>query len=126
MNREEFEQIVELAVDDLPVEFAKALDNLEIVVEDWPTMEELKSVRAHRGMTLFGLYRGIPIPQRPNNYSSLPDKIAIFAGPILEYYPDPTEAREQIRSTILHEIGHHFGMNEEEIRNAESQRPRGG
>jgi len=124
MTREEFEQIVDQAMDDLPGKFAQAMDNVSIVIEDWPTPEDLASVYAHPGVTLFGLYRGIPKPQRPNNYSALPDKIIIFAGPILTYFPDPELAKNQIRSTVLHEIGHHFGMNEEEIRRAELHRRR--
>ena len=119
MTREEFEEIVGQVVDDLPEEFAKALNNVGIVVEDWPTAEDLNNVFAHRGMTLFGLYRGIPLPQRPNNYSALPDKIVIFAGTILQFFPEPDEAKKQIRSTVLHEIGHHFGMSEDQIRRAE-------
>jgi predicted Zn-dependent protease with MMP-like domain len=122
MTREEFETIVVEAVDDLPEKFARALDNVGIVIEDWPSPDDLSSVNAHPGVTLFGLYRGIPIPQRGSNYSALPDKIAIFAGPILDFFPDPEDAKKQIRSTVLHEIGHHFGMNEEEIRRAESER----
>ncbi len=120
MDRETFESLVGEALDSLPEEFAKQLDNVEVVVEPWPTMEDLRSVRAHPGTTLLGLYRGIAKTKRTNYGLVLPDKISIFAGPILRMTGGDVDAtRAQVRKTVLHEIGHHFGMSEEEIRNAQ-------
>lgn len=122
MTLKEFENIVDQTIKNLPEEFKKALDNVEIIVEKWPTWEEMQSIRAHPNTILFGLYRGIPKTKRiASSYSGLPDKIVIFAGPILMVSKTLDEARQQIRRTVLHEIGHHFGMSEEKIRKVERE-----
>lgn len=119
MTLREFEAIVAQALDGLPEAFAKLLDNVEVVVEIWPSRQDLSGVGITRGQTLFGLYRGIPQTKRANYHSVLPDKISIFAGPIVMAYGDnPESIREQVRKTVLHEIGHHFGMSDKEIRRA--------
>ncbi len=111
--------MVKQALDGLPEQFAKALNNVEVVVEVWPTPFHLTSGTVGQGMTLFGLYQGIPKTRRGNYSNVLPDKISIFAGPIVQAVGDDPEAvKKQVRNTILHEIGHHFGMNEEQIRRA--------
>ncbi len=119
MTLEEFEKTVVLALEELPDEFKKAMENVEVVVEIWPTPRDLIAARARNGMTLFGLYRGIPRTKRGVYHAVLPDKISIFAGPIAAAYGDNPEAMiRQIRDTVLHEIGHHFGMSDEQIRKA--------
>lgn len=120
MNLQEFEQIVTQVVNRLPPEFLKKLDNIDILVEDWPTSQDLQTVGIRSGL-LFGLYRGVPHTQRGAHYSALPDKIVIFAGPILAVSRDEKDAQERIKKTVLHEIGHHFGMSEEQIRRAEAK-----
>lgn len=120
MDRPTFESLVVEVLDALPEEFASHLDNVEIVVEDWPTLAHLQAGNVQPGMTLFGLYQGVPRTKRGNYAAVLPDKISIFAGPIVNAMGgDETRIREQVRKTVLHEIGHHFGMNEEEIRKAQ-------
>ena len=122
MNRDEFEAVLIETVAELPEEFQAALDNVEFIVELWPTHADLRSVFAHPGVTLFGLYRGIPKTKRGNNYSAvLPDKITIFAGPMLERFQTVEEVKEQIKKTVLHELGHYFGMSEEAIRKAQKE-----
>jgi predicted Zn-dependent protease with MMP-like domain len=122
MNLEEFERIVDEVVDSLPQEFKSELDNVEIQVEIWPSEEDLRSIYAHPGVTLFGLYRGIPKTKRGNNYTGvIPDKIVIFAGPIMQFSSGEDSAKKQIRQTVLHEIGHYFGMSEHSIRKAQEQ-----
>ena len=109
MTLKDFEELVAQALDSLPYVFAKALDNADVVVEIWPPP----------GENLFGLYRGIPQTKRGHYAGALPDKISIFAGPIVAAFGDnPDAVRQQVRKTVLHEVGHHFGMSEEEIRNA--------
>jgi len=121
MNRKEFEILVTEALDSLPDEFAKKLENVEVVVEEWPTREQLQSSGVHPGMTLFGLYQGIPQTRRQNYTAVLPDKITIFAGPILRMFGhDLNLVRDQVRKTVIHEIGHHFGMDETSIRRAQN------
>lgn len=120
MTREEFEQLVAQALDGLPAEFARQLDNVEVVVEDWPSWEDLQSVGAGANVTLFGLYRGIAKTKRANYTNVLPDKISIFAGPILALTGDnPDLVKAKVRKTVLHEVGHHFGISEETIRQAQ-------
>lgn len=112
MELEEFEEIVEETVENLPLDFKSKLENLDIVVEIWPSEDD----------TLFGLYRGVPITKRGNNYSGvLPDKITIFAGPIIQFSKSIVDLKKQIRKTVLHEIGHHFGMSESSIRKAQKE-----
>lgn len=121
MMREDFEKLVSEALDDIPQQFAEQLDNVEVVVEQWPSPEDLHSVSAQPGTTLFGLYRGVAQTKRIQYQSVLPDKIVIYAGPILAHFGDNPEAvKTQVRKTVLHEIGHHFGMNEEDLRRTQS------
>lgn len=117
MTLDEVEDIVSESIKDLPEEFSANLDNVGFVVEPWPTEEEFESIKAHPSNTLlFGLYRGIPKTQRLSSYSSLPDKITIYAGPILMMSKDLEDAKKRIKDTVLHEIGHHFGMSDSQLR----------
>lgn len=116
MTLEEVEDIVEEAVKGLPIEFFSKLDNVGFVVEAWPNAFEMESIKAHPGSLLFGLYRGIPKTKRLSSYSALPDKIIIYAGPILMVSKGLEDAKERIKKTVLHEIGHHFGMNDSQLR----------
>ena len=119
MTLEEFEQLVREALDRLPAQFARAMDNVEVVVELWPTMNDLAAGHTPPGSTLFGLYRGIPQTKRAGYNAVLPDKIVIFAGPLYARFgSDLTVLKREVRATVLHEIGHHFGMSDEEIRKA--------
>ena len=119
MTVKEFEDLVAAALDGLPEAFARAMDNVEVVVEIWPTREDLIAGGTPPGSTLFGLYRGIPQTKRANYQGALPDKIVIFAGPIVQMSGEnPDAVKKQVRNTVLHEIGHHFGMSDEDIRAA--------
>lgn len=121
MSLEEFEDEVQRVVEELPEEFKSQLDNVDILVEIWPTEGDLHSILAHPGTTLFGLYKGVPKTKRGSSYSAvLPDKITIYAGPILTLSPTLEDAKIQIKKTVLHEIGHYFGMSEESIRKAQN------
>lgn len=122
MTLEEVEDIVDQSIKTLPQEFRDKLDNVGFVVEAWPTAEEFESIKAHPGSLLFGLYRGIPKTKRLSNYSALPDKIIIYAGPILMISKDLGDAKKRIKATVLHEIGHHFGMSDEQLRNRENRK----
>lgn len=116
MTLEEVEDIVEKVVKDLPGEFSSKLDNVGFVVEAWPNKEEFESIKARPGSLLFGLYRGVPKTKRLSSYSSLPDKIIIYAGPILAISKNLKDAKKRIKNTLLHEIGHHFGMSDAQLR----------
>ncbi len=120
MTFEEFEEQVNKTIEELPEEFKKQLDNVDVLVEIWPTEDDLRSILAHPGVTLFGLYKGVPKTKRGSNYSAvLPDKITIYAGPILSFSKSLEDAKDQIKKTVLHEIGHYFGMSEKAIRTAQ-------
>ena len=104
-------------LDKLPRRFRRQLRNLEIVVEDKADPEVLLSVGLDpRHDTLYGLYQGVPLPERSSFYLPiLPDKITIFSQPLLRDFSDPESLREQITTTVLHEIAHYFGMDDDEI-----------
>ena len=97
--------------------FRDQLHNLEIVVEEQPSEELLRSEGLDpRCDTLYGIYEGIPLPERSHlDPPLLPDKITIFAEALLEDFPDPQELRDEIRLTVIHEIAHYFGMDDDEI-----------
>lgn len=119
MDRSQFDAIISDALDSLPPRFADAVDNVEVVSELWPTDVDLRDGHAPPGSTLFGLYRGVPQTKRGNYNAVLPDKIIIFIGPMIAIYGDDVERlKQQIHDTVLHELGHHFGLSDEEIRKA--------
>jgi predicted Zn-dependent protease with MMP-like domain len=117
MDRHEFEQLVIEALDSLPPDIARMLDNVEVTVAGWPSPATLRSAGVRPGQTLFGLYEGIPQTQRTSHYGLvLPDKITIFQGPIERYRRTPEAIREQVRRTVIHELAHHFGISDERLR----------
>jgi predicted Zn-dependent protease with MMP-like domain len=119
MERSAFEQLVTEALDGLPDEIQGWLDNVAVVVGERPTREHLAQAGLHPGDLLFGLYVGVPKTRRGFTYGeSLPDKIIIFKRPIERVCRTPAQVREQVRRTVLHEIGHHFGLDEEQLRSA--------
>jgi predicted Zn-dependent protease with MMP-like domain len=117
VDKNEIRREVARVLDKLPRQFRKQLHNVEIVVEERPGEELfLDAGLDPEHDTLYGLYQGIPLPDRSSLYPPiLPDKITIFAEPLLEDFPDPDELREQIRVTLLHEIAHYFGFDDDEI-----------
>ena len=101
-----FEEHVRAALDELPPELAGALENVAVVVEDEHPDDP----------DLFGLYQGVPLPERGEGYAGrLPDRIAIYRLPLQESFPDPDELREEIRITVLHELAHYFGIDEDRL-----------
>ena len=120
MDDTDFEILINKALEDLPKEFLDKLENVSVVIQDWPSIyqgkEQIK--RGQRGL-LLGLYEGIPQTKR-GNYGiggALPDKITIFKIPIQMISQTSSEIEENVRDTVMHEIAHHFGMDEESIRN---------
>jgi predicted Zn-dependent protease with MMP-like domain len=117
MDRVRFEELVREAIDDLPAQFAERLSNVAIVIEDEPAPELLRSLGLHpRRETLFGLYQGVPLDERGDNFAgALPDKISIYYRPLHRSFRTPRRIRREIRKTLIHEIAHHFGMYDDEI-----------
>ena len=100
-----FEDHVRAALDGLPPGIAAALDNVAVVVEDENADDP----------DLFGLYHGVPLPERGDTSGQLPDKISIYRLPLEESFPDPDELEREIRITVLHELAHYFGLDEARI-----------
>lgn len=111
-DRRRFERLVAAALDQLPAEFRRRLENVAVVVEDWPPEQAGEEEAA-----LLGLYQGTPYPQRGDGYHLVPpDRITIYRGPILALCRTREEVIREIRATLVHEIGHYFGLGEHELR----------
>jgi len=116
MRSETFEDLVDQALAELPLRLAGYLDNVEVVVEDWPTSRHAESLGLARGETLYGLYEGVPLTERSAHYSLvMPDKITVFRGPILQAHRSVASVREQVRQTVIHELAHHFGIDDDRL-----------
>ncbi len=116
LSRTRFEGLVAEALKGIPPELAGALDNIEVTVDDWPTSEQLADVDLDEDDMLFGLYQGTPLPERsPMQPYALPDVITIFQGPLEEACETEDEIREEIRLTVIHEIAHYFGIDEDRL-----------
>ena len=117
MNREEFERVVAKALDGLPSEVAAFLENVVVVVEDEPTEEDLVEAGLDPETdTLFGIYQGLALPDRGGSYGNvLPDRIVIYRRPLLQECEDRSELIREIQDTVVHEIGHYFGLGEEDL-----------
>ena len=113
MERARFEKLVAEAVARLPGDFYSRLENVDVVVEEWPSRQHLDSTRLGRGHTLLGLYQGVPLTRRGRGYGLVaPDKITIFQRPIEALCRDEDEIRDRIQRVVRHEIAHHFGTGE--------------
>lgn len=119
LSRQEFRQLVAQAIASLPPLVIERLTNVEVVVKDRPTPEELAMAGTGPAETLFGLYAGTPLSERTSAYGMvLPDKITLYQRSIEEVCRSQREIAAQIRTTLLHEIGHHFGLSEDELEEA--------
>ena len=99
-------------LDTLPASLAPALSEVAVVVEDWPTREQLRDQGLRDDDGLYGLYEGTPRTEWGADWSTFPNKITIFRGPLQEDYPDLVDLRREIRLTIEHELAHHFGPDD--------------
>ena len=108
-----FRDLVGEALDSLPEHIAQHLDNVEVVVEDEPPEELLSELP--EGDTLLGYYHGIPLTEREVYDRVLPDKISIYRGPITRFNRSPEAIREEVRRTVIHELAHHFGIDDDRL-----------
>ncbi len=116
MERDHFRELVREALAMLPRELMARVQNVEIVIEWRPTAQDRRAAGLGPGSTLLGLYHGIPLPDRSEGYNLvLPDKISIYQGPIESFCTTDDEVREQVRTTVLHEIGHYFGIDDDRL-----------
>ena len=118
-SQEQFEGLVAEAIDSMPGDIREWLDNVAVLVAQQPSPGQLRRAGLRPGQLLFGLYQGVPKTRRGVTYGEvLPDKILIFQRPIEQVCRTRDEVREQVRRTVLHEIGHHFGLGEEDLDDA--------
>ena len=116
-TRERFEELVAQALDELPAPFAAALHNVEVIVEDHPSPDDLRSTRVRPHCTLLGLYRGVPLSRRGRGYHLVtPDVIVIFHEPIERLARDEADLKARVRRVVRHEIAHYFGISDERLR----------
>lgn len=126
ISNEQFDAIITKALDSLPKERIESLKNVVITFQDSPTDEQRKKLKLRKNETLYGLYEGIPLTQRPSsdsilggNYMRLPDKITIFKLPITHNCSTFSEVEEQVRHTLWHEIAHYYGLDHDRIHSLE-------
>ena len=122
MTRDDFRALVKAAIDTIPDQFASAINNVAIVVEDRPSPELLRDMEMDDG-DLMGLYQGTPLTERGSGYGNqLPDQITLFKQPIESACEGDEDCIvEEIGMTLIHELGHYFGMSEDEIMAVEDQ-----
>ena len=124
MTRRQFEALVEKAMRKLPKDFKDKIKNVAIVVEDWPDDETLDEMGIEPPDTLYGLYRGVDLTHRDSGYGNiLPDTVTIYQGPIEEDCDDEAEMAQLVRETVIHEIGHYFGLDDETMHRIEDGEP---
>jgi predicted Zn-dependent protease with MMP-like domain len=122
MERKEFEELVERALETVPEWFREKLDNIDIIVENEPSGRLMREMELGRRETLLGLYQGIPLSQRGFYYGNvLPDRIVLYMGPILRMGGSEEEIEAHVREVVIHEIGHYFGLSDPELRELEGR-----
>jgi predicted Zn-dependent protease with MMP-like domain len=126
VNRQAFELLVQDALGTIPTRFRRAMKNIAIVVEDEPAPDLLAEIEIEPPDTLLGLYQGIPLTERHWDYgNALPDRILLFQGPLERESDDEDDLVVAIGETLIHEVGHYFGLSEEEIEAIEERYWRG-
>ncbi|MDB5041264.1 MAG: uncharacterized protein JWN27_1990 [Candidatus Eremiobacteraeota bacterium] len=119
LSRAEFERVVDEALESLPKRFAEMVENVVIAVEDEPSDEDLESIddddEGDDRSELLGIYRGVALTERSHDMQLLPDEIAVFRGPINRVARTRSEAVREVRETVIHELGHYFGLDDEEM-----------
>lgn len=126
MTRNQFQALVEEAIDTIPPRFAREVRNLAIVIEDTPSPALLAEMEIEPPDTLLGLYQGTPLTERTWGHGNdLPDRIVLFQHPIEDESDDDDDVVVAIGETLIHELGHYFGMSEDEIMDIEERYWRG-
>lgn len=116
LSRTEFEHVVDEALASLPKRFADRIENVVVSVEEEPSFDDLAVIADDGGHAeLLGIYRGVALPDRDGASPYLPDEVAVFRGPINRITRTRDEAIDEVRQTIIHEIGHYFGLDDDEM-----------
>jgi predicted Zn-dependent protease with MMP-like domain len=117
MDAKDFENLVADAVESLPEEFKRKLENIDIVIEEEPTLDQVRLARVPKSVFLMGLYQGVPFSKRTHFYGNvLPDKITIFRNNIERACRTDEEIKETVRRTVIHEFAHYFGISDEHMK----------
>jgi predicted Zn-dependent protease with MMP-like domain len=110
-----FEELVERALDSIPEPFARALDEVAIVIEDVPSLQQLRDSGLGPDDGLYGLYEGVARTEYAADWAFVPNKISLFQVPLEEDFPDPEELEHEVWITVIHELAHHLGMDESRL-----------
>jgi predicted Zn-dependent protease with MMP-like domain len=123
MERQKFEKLVDNAIEALPDEFKDKLENVDVMVEDWPSPQQTSRLKLKNRAQLLGLYEGVPQTKRDSGYNLvLPDKITIFQKPIELECRSDKEIESEIGRVVKHEIAHHFGIGDATLYKIEGQK----
>lgn len=116
MDSDQFEGLVLEALESMPEMFHEALDNVEIVIEQWPAWNTMRMAGVRSKFALLGFYHGVPLTERTTNYGLVsPDKISIYQKPIEAQCRTPEEVRALVHRVVLHELAHHFGIDDDRL-----------
>lgn len=121
VSEEQFNTAVSEGIDTIPPLYQKHLQNVAFIVEDEPTQEQRIQLHLYPNETLFGLYEGVPLPQRNGGTKLLPDKITLFKNPMLAVCRDFGELKQLVRHTVWHEVAHYYGLDHKRIHELENK-----
>jgi predicted Zn-dependent protease with MMP-like domain len=121
-TEKQFEEFLSEAIDSIPPPYNSHLENVAFILEDDPTPQQRIRLNLYPNETLFGLYEGIPLPQRGGALKLLPDKITIFKHPLMAASPTPEDLKENIGHTVWHEVAHYYGLNHNRIHELDAKR----
>jgi predicted Zn-dependent protease with MMP-like domain len=119
LNEEQFNSLVAIAIDAIPEKYQQRLVNVVFIIEPEPSPEQRQKLALRQDQTLFGLYEGVPLPQRGGLEKMLPDKITLFRRPLQTASANLTQLKENIRHTLWHEVAHYFGLDHPRIHELE-------
>ena len=121
VSDEQFQKLIAVGIDAIPPLYQKHLQNVAFIVEDEPSPEQRRKLNLYRGELLFGLYEGVPLPQRQGTTKLLPDKITVFKRPAEAISRNINELSEHVRHTIWHEVAHYYGLDHKRIHELEKK-----
>jgi predicted Zn-dependent protease with MMP-like domain len=110
-----FERLVERALDDIPSPFREHLREVAIVIDDEPTPEQLRENGMDPDESLYGIYEGVPITEYGADWVAMPNRITLFRLPLEEDFPDPLDLEDEVRITVIHELAHHLGIDDDRL-----------
>ena len=110
-----FERLVDRALASIPDPFRTALGEVAIVIENWPTDEQLEENELEPDDMLYGLYEGVPRTEWGADWAAVPNRITLFRGPLVEDFPDSRDLAEEVRLTVVHELAHHLGIDDDRL-----------